>query len=412
MEAFGRVAVCTGCHQTFKIGESRPPFEWKPTSLAEDSWIGVAPPEEKREVRHCIMCDAPMEPDAVRCPACGANQVTGIVHRSKPEPVTEQRRILAVLPLRLIVVLCVFAAIAIGGYYAILAIGRSAGDVTDQMVDTGIARRAATFLKDGGDEYAFADQFAGRVTDQNLPRFVRMLSSGDATIRQAAALLIGSGQIARLGPILEAGAESGSEDALRALHAIGMRRLARMSSEGDEAARTEAARAMLLLCGVERSSSNLQSLSAAVPVPEKIQRINALGRPWPEAVGGFGVVIGETPAPFTVTVEQIGRMFYLKIGAFEFHTAWGGQKELPPLPRFSIPASRWSAATGGTMNIASLEELFGGFISLGSDTGFGWAGKVRVQGRQDVPGRLPGFLPLDTPGRGETVTADIVLRRG
>ena len=40
-EAMGVTAVCSGCHQSFRIGEARPPFTWKPTSLAEDSWIGA-----------------------------------------------------------------------------------------------------------------------------------------------------------------------------------------------------------------------------------------------------------------------------------------------------------------------------------------------------------------------------------
>jgi len=72
-----------------KIGESRPPFEWKSTELAEDSWVGVEAPAEKVERKHCIMCDAPLRPGEIRCPECGANQVTGLVQRRKPK--TEDR---------------------------------------------------------------------------------------------------------------------------------------------------------------------------------------------------------------------------------------------------------------------------------------------------------------------------------
>lgn len=46
--AFGVMAVCSACHRAFPIGQKLAPFEWQPTDLAEDSWIGVKPPEEKK----------------------------------------------------------------------------------------------------------------------------------------------------------------------------------------------------------------------------------------------------------------------------------------------------------------------------------------------------------------------------
>ena len=49
-EVMGKPAVCSKCKQTFRIGESRPPFQWKPTDLAEASWIGVQPPEEREKL--------------------------------------------------------------------------------------------------------------------------------------------------------------------------------------------------------------------------------------------------------------------------------------------------------------------------------------------------------------------------
>ena len=90
-EVMGREAVCHNCHVTFIIGQERPPFQWKQTDLAEDSWIGYVPPEKPEEIKHCIMCDAPLPSGSVRCPACGANQVTGIVHRSRGGEQTEER---------------------------------------------------------------------------------------------------------------------------------------------------------------------------------------------------------------------------------------------------------------------------------------------------------------------------------
>src|SRR5688572_22366192 len=132
LEACGRTAVCTKCSKTFKIGESRPAFEWKSKDLAEDSWIGVPPPEEKKELRHCIMCDAPLPPNVVRCPECGANQVTGVVHRAKVEPPKQRVTIGSIIPLRMIVLLSLLACIGLAGYYAILAITRSAIEAGDQ----------------------------------------------------------------------------------------------------------------------------------------------------------------------------------------------------------------------------------------------------------------------------------------
>ena len=44
-EAMGKTAVCTGCNESFRIGEQRVPFQWKDTDLSEDSWIGGTCPK-------------------------------------------------------------------------------------------------------------------------------------------------------------------------------------------------------------------------------------------------------------------------------------------------------------------------------------------------------------------------------
>lgn len=405
MEAFGRVAVCTRCSSSFSIGESRPPFQWRPTDLAEDSWIGVAPPEEKPELRHCIICDAPLQPDQVRCPACGANQVTGVVHRAKPQLETQHTRVGPVIPLRLVIIIAVFGLIAAGGYWMILAIGRSVGKVGDELVDQRLVGTAARQLRDSGDEFAVATAYRGKVKDTNLPRFVQMLSAGDETIRRAAALLIGAGEATQLGPVLEwVKAHPAEEQNLNVLHAIGARRLVELSGHTEASVRSVAAEALCLLSQLPPDETTMQELAEAVPAAEKIDRLNKRCRPWPEAVGGFAVQVNETPATFPATVEQIGRTFYLHLGGYDFASLPGRQRE------FVIPIEYWCTATSPAIDPARLREQLTGTVTLTSSLGIGWTGAIDARLKRSMH-TLPGFLPMDPPKPGQALQGTIRFRR-
>jgi len=202
-EAMGKPAVCSKCKQTFRIGESRPPFQWKQTDLAEDSWIGVQPPEEREELRHCFMCDAPMQPGDVRCPDCGANQITGVVHRSRFDAATQAKpSFWTRIPIRWIITACVVAALGAVAYWVVSSMSKSAAEIGSELADQRLVQRAAKYLRENVDTYDFPAAFGGRINDENLPRFLKMLSAGDPDIRQAVILLIGHGRIRDLGPIV------------------------------------------------------------------------------------------------------------------------------------------------------------------------------------------------------------------
>ncbi len=407
LEAFGRVAICTKCNQTFRIGESRPAFAWKPTDIAEDSWIGVEVPQEEKELKHCIMCDAPLDEGAVRCLACGANQVTGVVHRPRPQVEGERKSIGSVLPIRMLVLLAIVGAIGVGGYYAILAITRSTVEVQDELIDQRLVANAAKILRDTGDEITVKRRFAGKVNDQNLPRFIKMLSGTDASIRHAAALMIAAGEISDLEPVVAwAGSHDPDEDHLRVLHAISTKRFVELSGDkNNEKARRTAAEALCILSQLPREQAMLRELSEPIPSDKKIQRLNDLCRSWPEAVGAFVARIGGDAAGIPVSVEQVGRTFYLRVGATEFSSAMGGRRE------FVIPIEHWCAATGPGVDPTTVREFLGGVISLGSPLGVGWEGTVQATAKQYVAGALPGYLPIDPPLLGAKSSAEIRLER-
>jgi hypothetical protein len=397
--------VCTKCSKAFKIGESRPAFEWKHSDIAEDSWIGVAPPEEKVERRHCIICDAPMPVEAVRCPACGANQVTGVVHRPKVEPPPHRVSIGTILPLRMIVLLIILACIGIAGYYVILAVTRTAVEVGDQLTDQTLVARAAKLLRDGGDEIDIAGQFSGRINQEKLPRFVEMLSATDPFNRRAIGALIACGKIDNVQPLMEWLKIQKSDEGLHVLHGLGAKRLLELASTGEQAARGAAAEGLCLVNGLTCDAPTREMLSGTAAVSEKIEKLNDLCRPRPEATGEFVARIGEDQEGLIASVEQIGNMFTLKVGTREFQSVFGMSRE------FAIPIEHWCAATGPAVDVKRAREILGGSVHLASPLGVGWEGTVTIRAKHEV-NELPGYLPIKPPVRGETITTDIRMERG
>ena len=407
MEAFGRTAVCTKCFQTFEIGESRPAFEWKQTDIAEDSWIGVAPPEEKRELKHCINCDAPLEPGAARCLACGANQVTGLVERIRRESDEKPPSRLLMIPLRPILIAAVAAILAFGAYHLVRSVTRSAAQIGDEITDQTLLVQAGKRVREGEDSEAFRKTFGARVTDENLPRFVRALSSPDAGIRRTVVALIGCGQIEDVGPVLRAAeARETAEAGHDALDAIGVRRLVALASQGAAPARESAAKALCLLCELPASEETIRRLREPADVAQKVQVLNALCGAWPQGAGGFVVTIDQIQSPFTVFVEQVGRAFYLRVGTREFCSSLKGQR------RFEIPIDQWCAATGAAVDAAGIRELASGSVTLVPIIGGGWQGLVRVTAKRSLRGPFPGFLPVGDLERGRTAEARVRLSKG
>ncbi|GMU19948.1 MAG: hypothetical protein AMXMBFR13_00500 [Phycisphaerae bacterium] len=406
VEAFGVTAVCTKCHRAFKIGESRPPFAWKSQDLAEDSWIGVPPPEERQEMKHCIICDAPLPPEALRCPECGANQVTGVVHRSRTQITEEKIPFGAMLPWRSITVVAVLLVLGLGVYWGIRAISRSAQQLGDEVADTTLATQVARQLRDGADEYLLAEKHVGAVSDANLPRLVGMLSARDPYIRRAAILLIGAGRATQLESLVAA-ARSESVDSARAardaLLAFGPRQLTTLSNHADSSVRQSAATALVLLFGLDQAV--IARLSEPSSDAEKIQRLNELCRPWPLLTGGFHLLIADTPAPFAVQVQQVGKVFYLKAGTGQFMTPD------PQERRFLIPLHRWCLATGSAVDPERVRELIDGTVQLAAPVGAAWEGQVQVSAKTVIRGPLPGFLPIEPPQPGRTAEAPMELIR-
>jgi len=407
IEAFGRTAVCTKCSQTFKIGEARPPFEWQATDLAEDSWIGVPEPEEKKEMKHCIICDAPLLPDTVRCPECGTNQVTGLVHKSRRTRSAEESTIWSVIPFRLIGILLGIAILGAGVFWGVQCITRQSVQMGDELADAAMLSRVTKELERGEDEREIALNYAGYVKDSNLPRFTEMLAGNDARRRQAAMLLIATGQATRLDPLLAAarGDDPQAADAsLATLWTIGPRRLVELSSHEDEAVRKTAVQALALIFDLDVNDTRVAQLSRPDPAPRKILLLNEICRPWPELVGSFVVTIGETSSPFTVEIEQIGKAFYLKAGNEEFITSRGDQ-------RFDIPIHRWCTATGSAVDGRSVRQMMSGSVTLAARAGAIWEGQVAITLARVGPGPLPGFLPLDATAPGRRIEAPLHLER-
>jgi len=407
LEAFGRTAVCTKCSETFKIGESRPPFEWKPTSLAEDSWIGVPPPEEKREIKHCILCDAPMEPHAAICPECRANQITGTIERVRPRVAARgEPAWWSVLPVRRIAIVLLVAAVLAGLFWAVRAMTRSAIKAGEDIAEQARALEAVRYFQDTGDPGVFARQYAGTVTDDNLPRYTGMLTSPNPAVREAAVLLIGCGRITRLDPLLSL---SDKPETIRAAHealnAIGSRRLVELSVHADAQVRQQAARALCLISDLPMNEVNLKALAEAGSAGGKIQVLNRLCGAWPDATGMFVVTINGVSSPFTVRVDQIGRTFYLVTHTAEFRTSADRQR------RFEIPIEQWCSATGAAVSAAAVRKMLAGSVTLISQYGVTWEGIVQVKTRQPVIGPLPGFLPFDAPEPGRVAQVPVRLDR-
>lgn len=403
-EGMGKTAVCTKCRQSFRIGQARPKFTWRQTDLGEDSWIGVVPPEEKQELKHCIICDAPLAEGSVRCPACGANQVTGVVHRRRTQASPGKVPIWSMIPVRLILVVVALVLVGAGVYRAVRAISESAATTSEQLVHQTILKRAVAHLRQGGDEHSFPREFSGEVTDDNLPSFVKMLSAGEADTRRAAALLIACGNVTQLRPILDRARDDANGSGVdQALEAIGSRRLVELSGHEDRQVRQAAAEALCRLSRLEPDEETISRLADATPVADKIRRLNTLCRPWPQAVGTFVVVIAEAKSPFTVTIEQIGRTFYMQVRSTEF-------RSFPTERRtFHIPIEQWCAATGSAVDVGAVRRLMSGSITLASPLGASWRGTVTLTMRGEVPALLPGFLPFEPPRRGDTIQERIGL---
>jgi len=405
-EGMGKTAVCTGCHQTFRIGQVRLPFQWKQVDLGEDSWIGVEAPKEKKELRNCIMCQAPLDDDTITCPECGANQVTGVVRRPQPRQVEGRPPALSALPWKLIAGLAALAALGIGTYWVFKAATTSAIDSGEKVAHMATARLAAEHLDKGGDEASLAAQFAGRVDDQTLPVFLDMLSAARPDIRQAAAMLIGCGNVTNLRPILNvAGGATGREQGMAVLEAIGPRRLAVLSNHEQADVRRAAAEALCAVNGLKPEAETLDQLAERTSREDKIGRLNELCRPYPAATGRFTVTINDQTSPFAAGIEQIGTWFYLKLDKAEFHTEPGQTRT------FEIPIERWCVATGVALDAGALRRMLTGSVRLVSPIGASWQGTATVTAKARLDPPLPGFLPIDPPAVGQTVEAEVRLTR-
>ena len=408
-EGIGKTGVCTKCGESFKIGQVRGKFEWASTDLGEDSWIGVPPPEEKKELKACIICGAPLDAGMVACPECGANQVTGIVHqRRRPAPAPPEETFWSMIPVKPLLIFLVIVGIAGALFWIMHSLGRSAANLVDAGAEDGLVLRAVKHVRGGGDADSFSREFSGRVTDANLARFARRLRVTDhADFREAITRLIACGEAADLSPLLHPDEDLPEGDLrLRSvLDAIGARRLAELSGEASPQARQAAAEGLCLLIPLEPNEETLARLAEPVALGQKIRAINALCRPWPEAVGSFAVVLDETVADFEAVVQQVGRTFYLRVGAREFRSLLDEERT------FVIPIEQWCGATGAAVDPGAVRRLLGGRITLTSRFGVDWAGQVHVQPKRDVTGDLPGFLPIGPVKRGRPVKVEITLRR-
>ena|GEM_PF-701092 len=412
LEAIGRTAICTQCSESFKIGEARPPFEWKPTDIAEDSWIGVEPPKEKEELKHCIMCEAPMQPGSVVCPACGANQVTGLIHRAKPKVPEAKVAIWATLPVRMVLLLAAVIAVGAGTMYTVQSLSRSAAETTEQLVHQRTVREAAKYLRDQHDEATFSQRFDGRVNDDNLSIFVRNFDDSDHNVRRAAVLLIAYSTVTQLEPIVSKARPAGDnanaqeqKTAIQTLEAIGLQRILDLSTHDSPDIRQSAAEALCLLADIDCDNETIRQLAETLDRSQKTTTLNDLCRRWPQATGQFAVIVHETEAPFDMFIEQVGQRFFMQIKSVEFQSPAGGQR------RFEIPIERWCHATDTTFDTSSIRDAIAGSVQLESPYGEGWDGLITVTAKRELSGTLPGFLPVGPLERGQTVQAKIRLER-
>jgi hypothetical protein len=406
-EGMGKTAVCSGCSQPFRIGSARPQFAWKSSDLGEDSWVGVEAPQEKKEIKHCIICQAPLDDDAVRCSACGANQITGLVHKRRaPAQVEAGSSILSILPMRLIALLLAVALVGAGVFWGIRSLFSSVADSGVELARHRIIMAAAKAVAGGADDAEFSSKFAGRVDNESLPRFLEMLEAGDPMIRKAAPLLIACGKVTQVGPIVakaRSPVKAVAEGAVQVLQAIGARRLVMLSNDADAQVRRSAAEGLCALFSLKADAPAVDELAEAVETAEKVERLNKLCRPWPGAVGTFAIQAGEQPASMTAQVEQIGRSFYLHVGSREFVSDSTAERT------FVIPVEQWCAATGVAVDARQVTELISGRVTLTSPFGIGWEGEARVTARKDLSVDPPGFLPVGKLHREETVTLPVKL---
>jgi hypothetical protein len=402
----GKTAVCTGCQKTFRIGQVRLPFEWKQKDLGEDSWIGVEAPKEKKELKNCIICQAPLPDGSISCPECGANQVTGIARRPAPKAADVKPPVWSMLPMRLIVAAAVLLVIGGGAYWSCRYLSRSAVESGEQAAWRGVVMQATEHLARGEDESSLAAEFGGRVNDENLPVFIGMLSAGRQDVRRAAGLLIGCGDITRIRLVLDLLENDATREAGRAtLEAVGNRRLVRLSNHEDQSVRQAAAEALQILCDLKPDQKQLSQLAERMTDAAKIDRLNGMCRPWPEATGRFSVFIAEQSSPFVVGVEQIGTCFYLRMQSAEFKSSYGRER------LFEIPLDRWCAATGTAVDASAVRRILGGTVTLASPLGAAWSGVIRLTVRGNVQPPLPGFLPVEPPPAGQTVEVPVYLKR-
>ncbi len=406
VEGMGKTAICTGCHEPFRIGDKRPPFEWVPSDLGEDSWIGVPPPEEEKELRSCIMCDAPLNEGQVSCPECGANQVTGVVHKRKRRDADDVKEsVWDFIPVRPLIIMAVIALVGAGLFWFMHSVARIAEKTADDLVDDAQVAQAAARVNDGAGEYEIREAFAGKVTDANLGRVAHTaLNAQRADFRDGATWLVAAGDFTDVTPLLESDGANQMRELRRVLRAIGAHRLIELSNGSDPEARLAAARALCIRFQLD-PDEYLDALTAATTADETIAVINQNFRQYPRATGTFNVIVKRRQAPFTALVEQIGPAFYLTLGSRRFTTA----DESPPT--FTLPVVSWCGATGTAIDEQAVRRLMSGTVTLTSEFGVEWEGTIRLTTRQALPDGPPGFLPTGPLSYGARVEVPLRLER-
>lgn len=412
-EGMGKEVVCKHCEKPFKVGEKRPLESWKIPDLGLDTWIGIEPPDEDDEqerVVHCLMCDVPLKPGTTICTDCGANQITGVVQRRRyREPEPHRKSVGSILPTRWIAVLMLMAAIGAGGIWVIVKIAHSINTATTEVTDIQLINSVGVRLRDGDDLIAIRERFGGRITDKNLPRFVRKLLADKESIARAAQMLIGCGRVNNLQPILALTEENGrGRDRVAAvLDVIGERRLIELSCDDDEAIRSAAVDALRYFLGEHAATDQtIRRLREPTRVADKQDFYNRLERHRPEATGTFVVQVqGVESEDFQVHIQQFGRTFYLSIGTREFRNRHGDGRNI------AITIDRWCEATGQAVDPVAVRDLLGGTVRLSSPHGAGWEGEIELVLRHAANGELPGFLPFEVPKIGESIAVPIRLIR-
>jgi len=425
-EGMGKTAVCSGCGGVFRIGSALPPFTWKKSNnLAEDSWVGVEAPEVKKERKHCIVCQALLDEDDTRCPACGTNQVTGLIHKKRSTSAEQESKgsfLLSVLPIRALSILAVIALVVVGVTYVTQKLLHSAADDGTEMLRVRIIQSAAKAIAAEMDEQEFAKTFAGKINDKNLPRFAQMLEAADPLIRKAAAPLIACGTARDMSPIIEKHQSPDamvSAGAIQVLRAIGPLKLVNLSNDPqNKTIRKAAADGLIALFDLHSdptdsiaesstkplAKSLVESLAEPLTENDKIDRLNELCGRWPRAVGDYQVIIDDEICPLPAHVRQVGRSFYLTIGSGSFVSQFDAQRT------FVIPVEHWIAATGPAVDARGIREWVEGTITLISEFGADWHGHADVTARKAITSPLPGFLPVGTLEANKTVTLPIELK--